>query len=209
VGEADGGRGHTVTAALAVLGLIVLGGGLAHRPPPGPSHEGPPALGHIPAGDALPWAAPIRVDIPSAGVRAPLIALGQKPDGTVEVPPFSQASSAGWYRYGPAPGTRGSAVVLGHVDDLRGAAAFYRLGGVRPGAVVRVSRNDGVTAEFRVDAVEKVRKSRFPADRVYGAVPYAGLRLVTCGGSFDRRKHSYRDSIIVYAHLVTGRHGAR
>jgi hypothetical protein len=209
VGEADGGRGYVVAAVLAVLGSIVLGKGTGHAPPPEPRRAGPPALRHLPDGAALPWARPVRVDIPAAGVAAPLLALGQNPDGTVEVPPFGRASYAGWYRYGPAPGMRGAAVVLGHLDDRRGAAAFYRLGAVRPGAVVRVARDDGVTAEFRVDGVEQVPKARFPASRVYGEVRYAGLRLVTCGGPFDRRRRSYRDNVIVYAHLVAARRAAQ
>jgi hypothetical protein len=40
---------------------------------------------------------------------------------------------------------------------------------------------------------------------VYGPLDHAGLRLVTCGGAFDRTERSYRDNIIVYAALTSVR----
>ena len=118
------------------------------------------------------------------------------------MPPLSQAQEAGWYRLGPAPGARGAAVIAGHVDTTRGPAVFFRLGALRPGDLVRVRRQDETTATFRVDSVETVPKSAFPTAKVYGPVPYAGLRLITCGGPFDRRSGHYDDNFVVYGHLT-------
>lgn len=203
----DGGKGYLVAAGMAVVGFLLLGKGTFHSAPADSRFAGMWALQHIPDGNALPSSVPVKVDIPDAGVHAPLMTVRQNDDGTVEVPPFSRASYAGWYGLGPAPGTRGAAVIVGHLDDLRGAAAFYRLTRVRPHQRVEVLRRDGTVAVFEVDAVETVPKTRFPAGRVYGAVRYAGLRLVTCTGAFDRKEHAYRDNFIVYAHL-TGSHPA-
>jgi hypothetical protein len=36
---------------------------------------------------------------------------------------------------------------------------------------------------------------------VYGPIPYPALRLITCGGDFDRRARSYRNNVIVFARL--------
>jgi hypothetical protein len=44
-----------------------------------------------------------------------------------------------------------------------------------------------------------VAKTRFPTDLVYAPSLDPSLRLVTCGGSFDRARGSYRDNVIVYA----------
>jgi hypothetical protein len=55
-------------------------------------------------------------------------------------------------------------------------------------------------AAFAVDSVEHVPKAHFPTQRVYGEVPFAGLRLITCGGDF--KGHSYTDNTIVYGHLT-------
>lgn len=199
-------QGYLLAGGLAVLGVLAMGHGMAGNHPSQPRYYGGPrALWHIPDGKALPPSDPVRIEIPDAGVKAPIRPVGKNRDGTVQVPPLRRAHYTGWYRYGPAPGSRGSAVVLGHYDDLSGAAAFYRLGKVRPGDIVRVTRRDRTTAVFKVDAVEQVRKHEFPRQRVYGPVRYAGLRLVTCGGTYDRSDHSYRDNVIVYAHLVGGR----
>ena len=47
-------------------------------------------------------------------------------------------------------------------------------------------------------------------DEVYGDVNRPEIRLITCGGSFDRTKRSYDDNVIVFGHEVsgTGRAGA-
>jgi sortase (surface protein transpeptidase) len=142
---------------------------------------------------------PVRVSIPSIGVRAPLARLGLVAGGEVQVPPADRPGEAGWYEGGPTPGERGAAVILGHVDSAKGAAVFYDLGRLRPGHRVEVSRADGRVAEFTVESVERVPKGRFPTARVYGPLDHPGLRLVTCGGAFDRAERSYQDNVIVYA----------
>jgi len=65
-----------------------------------------------------------------------------------------------------------------------------------------VSRADGSTALFTVTKLEQVKKDSFPTLAVYGDTTGAELRLITCGGSFDRTKHSYIDNIIVFAALT-------
>ena len=55
----------------------------------------------------------------------------------------------------------------------------------------------------RVTKVDKVSKSAFPTEAVYGPTSDPELRLLTCGGAFDQAAHSYVDNVIVYAKLVT------
>jgi hypothetical protein len=81
---------------------------------------------------------------------------------------------------------------------------FFRLGAVQPGDTVRVARADGSVATFRVTRVASYPKDRFPTLEVYGNTPGPELRLITCGGDFDRTARSYLDNIVVYATL-TGR----
>ncbi|MEU6076395.1 class F sortase, partial [Micromonospora sp. NPDC047074] len=42
-------------------------------------------------------------------------------------------------------------------------------------------------------------KDRFPTDLVYGPNAAAGLRLITCGGRFDRHIGGYVDNVVVFA----------
>ncbi|GAA1575013.1 hypothetical protein GCM10009678_67140 [Actinomadura kijaniata] len=195
--------GYLVAAGLALLGALAMGHGMRDGPAPRYRDQGgPKALWNLPDGPDLPASPPARLRIPDLGVDAEVMRVGQNDDRTVQVPPFARSDDVGWYEHGPAPGARGSSVMLGHYDDLDGQAVFFRLHRLKPGATVRVVRKDRRTAVFTVDAVERVPKWEFPRNRVYGDVRYAGLRLVTCGGAYDKRDHSYRDNVIVYAHLV-------
>lgn len=111
------------------------------------------------------------------------------------------APQAGWYGLGPSPGAPGAAVIVGLVDTARGPAVFYHVAHLRAGDLVRVRRDDGRTAVFRIDSVERVRADRFPTRKVYGAVAAAEIRLVTSGGRFDRASGRYADNVIAYGHL--------
>ncbi len=142
-------------------------------------------------------APPVRLRIPAIGVDAPLERLGLDVDGAIAAPHRFQ--DAGWYEDGPRPGQPGPAVLLGHVDSRTEPAVFYRLAGLAPGALVLVDRADRTTARFRIEGRMQVAKSQFPADLVYAPTLAPSLRLVTCGGTYDRRTGHYRDNIVLTA----------
>lgn len=178
----------------------------------GPGGEAEPGAGTPPVGNATPGpsvpgvpslrrSAPTRVKIPRIGVDAPLASVGVLRSGEIEVPPLDRPGLAGWYRLGPSPGEQGPAVILGHVNTRRGPAVFNRLRELTRGDKVTVTRTDGSTVVFTVEATEQASKHRFPTKRVYGHVDGAALRLITCGGVLNPRSHSYTDNIIIYATL--------
>ena len=143
---------------------------------------------------------PVSVTIPAISVRARIIPLGLDPGGGVAVPSLSTPFLTSWYDRGPAPGQAGPAVLFGHVDSAKvGPAVFYRLGDLRPGDLVYVTRSDRRTAVFKVSAVEMYSEQRFPARKVYGFTPHPTLRLITCGGTYDNGTHLYLDRIIAFA----------
>jgi len=37
---------------------------------------------------------------------------------------------------------------------------------------------------------------------VYGPINYAGLRLITCGGTFDEKTKNYESNTVVFATLI-------
>jgi len=208
-----------VAALLAATGttMIALGVGRPGMRPPMPvtAHLeevsdgfGPPSATPLPTLPALPAygpSIPVHLDIPAIGVHTAVMVLGNNPDGTMGVPPLGRNAPAGWYRYLPTPGEVGPAVILGHVDtDRYGPAVFFRLGRLRPGDIVLVHRVDGTTVVFSVVSVAIYRKTAFPSETVYGPIDHPGLRLITCGGSFDRSRHRYRANVVVYAALTRG-----
>ncbi|MFC4049309.1 class F sortase [Actinomadura syzygii] len=197
---AVGLSGLVVAALLIVQAFREQEHQAAAPPTPGEAASRLPA--HTASSLVLPPSVPLRLDVPRIAVRTPLMMLAKNPDQTVETPPLPRAQEAGWYRLGAAPGSRGAAVIIGHVDTADGPAVFYRLGALRPGDRANVLRTDGRTAEFRIDSVEHVGKNRFPTRRVYGDPGYAAIRLITCGGRFDRRSGHYTDNVIAFGHLA-------
>jgi hypothetical protein len=154
----------------------------------------------------LPPSPPVRLEIPAIGVSSPLVRLGLNPDGTMQVPGDFQV--AGWFTGGPQPGQLGPAVIAGHVDSRTGPAVFYRLRDLRPGDQVRVVRADRLVVRFQVESLARYPKRSLPDEAVYGATTAPALRLITCAGSFDRARHSYRDNLVVSAVRVADGRGA-
>jgi len=144
---------------------------------------------------------PVFLVIPAIGVRTRLVRLGTTGQGAMEVP--TTTSVAGWYTASPRPGAIGPAVIAGHVDSYKGPGVFYRLAKLRPGDRAFVLRANGTLAVFKITQVRLYRKAAFPAPAVYGPVPYAALRLITCGGYFDRGTGSYLSNVVVFGSQVS------
>jgi hypothetical protein len=144
--------------------------------------------------------APVRVRAPAAGIDGVLTGTGLDAVGGLAVP--ADPSLAGWYERGPQPGESGPAVLAGHVDWAGRPAVFQGLHRLVSGDEVVVDRADGSSVRFAVDRVVQVGKDAFPSREVYGPVAGAELRLITCGGAFDRTTGSYTDNVIVFARLA-------
>lgn len=214
------------TVGLAALGLLLVCTGLIGRPSPDLTQLDPPkvqslgstadpalepqghrtakpadhtALRDEVAGPVLPESDPVVVSIPRLGVRSGLVRLGLDSRREMEVP--RDPAMAGWFSRGAAPGALGPAVIAGHVTWNGTPGVFYRLGTLRGGDRVAVTRMDGATAVFVVGRVARYSKARFPSRAVYGAIDHAGLRLITCGGAYDASRHRYEDNIVVFARL--------
>ena len=193
-----------VAAAAGVAGLAAAHASsapsvrLAARPSPVAAPTGRAVLPvSLPAVQQIPR--PVWLTIPAIGVKAPIVNLGLNRNGTLQVP--GNTTVVGWYVNSPRPGAIGSAIIAGHVDSRSGPGVFFWLHTMRPGDRIYVRRADGTLAVFTVTAVQMYAKSRFPTAMVYGPVPDAELRLITCGGTFDYTRRSYLSNVVVYARL--------
>jgi hypothetical protein len=230
-GRRRGGRALGAAAALLLLGGgTAVAVGVADQdaapPAPSPSAAAPapsarpapdpapapavpataePPAGPAPAGPAAAEAPlPTELRIPSIGVRSRLLTVGLRDDGTLEVPqPGPDYDRAAWYDGSPRPGSVGPAVIEGHVDSAaNGPSVFYRLGALAPGDTADVVRADGSVVTFVVDAVRSYAKDEFPTLEVYGNADTPQLRLITCGGDFDRSSGHYEDNTVVFLSLA-------
>lgn len=143
---------------------------------------------------------PVRLGIPDLDLTTRLIGLRKERSGALAVPADPQR--AGWYSQGPAPGDPGPAVIVGHVDSFEGPGIFARVRTLKRGALIRVRRADGSLVVFAVTQVQEYAKRDFPTDVVYRGNGRASLRLITCGGDFDRRSGRYRSNVVVFAEPV-------
>lgn len=145
---------------------------------------------------------PTHVSVPSISADSSLVPTGLQPDGTLEVPPVSQPMQASWFDKSPTPGQVGPSIILGHINGNGHPGIFANLSKVVAGAQVIVDRADGQRAIFQVSRVDTIPKSSFPTDQVYNDTPNPQLRLITCGGQYDRANRNYLSNVIVYADLV-------
>ncbi|MFD9035435.1 class F sortase [Streptomyces sp. NPDC059567] len=195
-------------AWIALFGSLLLAGALRDNDPPQPTATqagSPPGVRTAPrtAPDSpgpapLPASDPVRIRIPAIKVDAFLTRLELDAEGTLQPPPVTAPALAGWYADGTTPGSRGTAVVAGHVDTPYGPAVFHQLGALKKGSEIAVDRQDGRTALFTVDAVEVHAKDGFPDDKVYAGSARPELRLITCGGGWSEST-GYEANTVVYA----------
>ncbi|MFF3410053.1 class F sortase [Streptomyces sp. NPDC002742] len=218
-------------AGTVASGAVRDDGAAAPAPAPAPAGAGATGRGPDahPAGDArgprrhpAPAARPARpgaptaplprsraasLRIPSLGLDAPVVGLRLDGGRRLTAPPVDDPKLVGWYTDGPTPGERGTALVVGHRDTRTGPAVFAPLERIRPGARVEARRVDGRTAVYTVDAVRTYSKAHFPDQEVYGDRGRPELRLITCGGAYDR-KAGYAANVIAFAHLTAVRERA-
>ncbi|MFC9857504.1 MULTISPECIES: class F sortase [unclassified Streptomyces] len=204
--KAQKAKGWLVGIAVLSGIWLVQNGSATQLIPPQPSTAqafaaGPQLQPGSPVAEPLRPSAPVRIRIPGIDVDAPMMRLGLGADGSLDVPPAGNRNIAGWYKDGVPPGAKGTAIVAGHVDNARGPSVFYALGALKKGTAVEVVREDGRTAVFSIDAIEVYESEDFPDQRVYGDSPHASLRLITCGGGFNKET-GYRGNVVAYAHLT-------
>ncbi|MFI1164567.1 class F sortase [Streptomyces sp. NPDC020801] len=197
-----------VIALLLLTGLALIrnGSGEFDIGPPQPATAAAPDSSRAPtpsagAQEPLPRSMPDRVRIPVIQVDAPVTPVGVDPDGWVAAPPPEDPNLAGWFSGAVTPGERGTAVVVGHVDNKAGPAVFYGLGALKKGNHIEIRRQDGKTAVFETYGVEVFQKNNFPGDRVYGSKGTPELRVITCGGGYTKQT-GYQGNVVVFARLV-------
>ena len=175
---------------------------------PGPAGTtSPRPSGPTSRGPILSRSVPIRLRVPAINVDSRLKKIGLNSAGEISTPPLVKDSHAYWLTVSPTPGQLGPATIIGHVDSAAyGPGVFFELGEMRQRDKIYVTRADGTVATFEVERVAEYKKAHFPTRKVYGNIDHAGLRLITCGGTFDSSIHSYESNIVVDAALVSAHH---
>jgi LPXTG-site transpeptidase (sortase) family protein len=177
--------------------------------PPGPTAEGSPtSLPNVPVRDATApaqasKAAPVRLVVRSLDIDMDVVPVGVADDGTMAIPP--DAHDAGWYRFGPAPGSAGHTVLAAHVDSrLSGIGPFARLRDVEKGVTVVVTDSARDDHRYRVTSVRRIPKDDAPVASWFAREGRERLVLVTCGGAWRADIGHYADNVVVTADPIGG-----
>jgi hypothetical protein len=136
---------------------------------------------------------PVRIELPTLGVGAPVVPVAVGRDGALAVPEDPRV--VGWWAGG------GDALVLdGHVDTAaQGPGALFRLVDLATGDAVTLTGADGAARRFMVTDVRAYPKPQLPPEVFH---PASRLVIITCGGHFDRRTLQYVDNIVAFADPV-------
>ena len=142
---------------------------------------------------------PANLTVAAIGVKSGVVPIGLDSNRALQVP--RRADIVGWWSGGSAPGEDGPTVLVGHFDSRIAGGVFARLKDVTIGELIDVTQSDGARYVYFVTEVEHLSKTAFPTSKVYGRTASSTLRLVTCGGKFDRKTGHYVENTIVYADL--------
>ncbi|MFS0867197.1 class F sortase [Microbacterium sp. 179-B 1A2 NHS] len=147
--------------------------------------------------------APVELVIPSLDVEMPVVPVGVKGDGGMEIP--ERPTIAGWYRFGRTPtDDEGATVLAAHVDDREyGVGPLARLRDTQPGSSVTVTDADGVDTRYTVTTVTYIPRAKLPVADLFTREGPRTLVVITCGGSFDERTRSYSDNVVLVARAAS------
>jgi Sortase domain len=144
---------------------------------------------------------PTRLLVGAIGVDADVIPIGLDVNRALAVPRDAQIT--GWWSGGSVPGESGPTVIVGHFDSKVASGVFAKLQTLRKGASITIEDSEGSKYVYEVVQMEHLHKTAFPTEKVYGPTDGSTLRLVTCGGKFNRATGHYVDNTIAYAVLVS------
>lgn len=143
--------------------------------------------------------APVRLIIPQININTDIKYMGVTPYGVMEVP--NNIMDVGWFKLGPHPGEKGSAVIAGHFDGKNGeAGVFVNLYKLKKGDKLYTEDDKGVLIAFIVR--EKHIYDPGSADEVFSSSDSAHLNLITCDGVWDGAKKSYSKRLVVFADIA-------
>jgi LPXTG-site transpeptidase (sortase) family protein len=129
--------------------------------------------------------------IPALRINAPLVPMGVRRDGYMDLPynPYQVA----WYYFTGKPGMGGNAVFSAHVDYINyGPAVFWGLSRLRPGDDVAITLTDGVQLNYSVVDSYVIPRGQLDINALIAPTEVETLTLITCGGTFAYNDYSHR-----------------
>lgn len=146
-------------------------------------------------------AQPAHLKIPVLAIDAPIQNVGIARSGAIGIP--TNFSDVGWYKYGPAPGAVGNAIIDGHRDNAVALpGVFKNLNDLKKGDDIYVTASSGKTFHFKVTKKELLDYDSTNTIEIFGPATTANLILITCEGTWDQSAKEYSQRLIVFTTLA-------
>jgi LPXTG-site transpeptidase (sortase) family protein len=141
---------------------------------------------------------PAKLLISKLNINATIEYIGLTSSGNVAVP--ANSLDVGWYKYGALPGNKGTAIIVGHVDNSVGqSAVFTNLDKLQKGDNIIVIDAEGQTISFTVSRSQIYNNSENPPVVFKAIDNEAHLNLITCTGPWDAGKYVFTERLVVFA----------
>lgn len=152
------------------------------------------------------FASPVEaITIPAIKISAPLVPLGVRPDGYMDLP-FSPHQVA-WYDFTSKPGMGGNAVFSAHVDYINyGPAVFWNLSKLRPGDDVSIKLKDGTVIRYSVTVSYQIPVEQLDIHGLLAPTEAETVTLITCAGAYANNNYSHR--VIIRGVRASSQRGA-
>lgn len=162
------------------------------EPPPEDVTIVPAALGVETPPPLVLYSAPVEVmTIPAIRISAPLVPLGVRPDGYMDLP--YNPHQVAWYQFTAKPGMGGNAVFSAHVDYINyGPAVFWNLSKLRPGDEVSIKLTDGTWLRYTVSVSYTIPVELLDIHALLAPTDDETVTLITCAGAFANDNYSHR-----------------
>ena len=153
------------------------------------------------AATSSPQAAPVRILIPRLSINANVQHVGLSAKGNIGVP--NNFTDVAWYKYSPPPGSPGTAILDGHVDNgLSLAGVFKHLGELIVGDEIDIRSASGTQLRFVVYDIESYPYQQVPVQSLLAPQPNSELVLITCEGAWVQGQRTYDHRLVIYAKLA-------
>ncbi len=149
-----------------------------------------------------PVGVPGRLIIPAVGVNTLVQLVGVDSEGRMGLP--SNFTDVSWYKYGPRPGDKGSAVIAGHLDTAIDAnAVFADLSILKEGDLITITDKTGQEILFKVTGKEIYDEDKAPLEKIFDqSRGKRRLNLVTCDGTWNPKTKNYSQRLVIYSERV-------
>lgn len=189
--------GLALASLAALLLLVNLAVTTSRKSQPASTIQAPSSTSSVTTPKEDLYGLPRRLQIPKIGINAEVKYVGMMSDGNME-PPKGPAE-VGWYKRGPRPGDKGSAVVAGHFGWLNRPAAFDNLHKLAKGDSLYVLDDQGKSVVFVVSKSRLYSPGDNTADIFAQNDGGSHLNLITCEGAWDKAHQAYAKRLVVFA----------